>query len=158
MIADSIIGGNTGKLYQSLVVEKQLASGVGYYYSGVSVADATISLNITPRDGISSTQIETAVNDVLNKIIKDGVTEDEVKRSISKLQDESVFEIDSLTGPAMMIGYQLASGLSIDQIESMAVDLEKVTSKDVQATVADYMLPNSPHYHAVVGHLIPQEQ
>ena len=156
-IADNIIGGNTGRLYQSLVVDKQLASAASFYYMGVSVDDASVSIGTTPIEGVSMDAIQEAVKNVFTDIVENGVTNEEVAQAVSKLQDESVYERDSLTGPAMMLGYQLASGLTLDQAETWVHDLETVTADDVKDVVATYLQSSSDQYHAVTGHLLPAE-
>lgn len=157
-LADEIIGGNTGRLYQALVVDQQLASATGFSYGGIAVDDSTISIAVTPLDKISFDQIEAATLDVLTDIADNGLSEEEVSAAISRMQDTSVYERDSLTGPAMMIGYQLASGLSIDQVESWIHELESVTAADIQAAVQAYILPSSEQSHFVTGHLIPETE
>jgi len=156
-VADNIIGGNTGRLYQSLVVDQKLASAASFYYSGVSVDDGSASIGVTPMEGVGSSQIDMAIEAVLNDVAQNGVTDDEIAKAVSKLQDESVYERDSLTGPAMMLGYQLASGLTLDQAERWVHDLEGVTAGDVQQIVVDYLVSTSDKYHAVTGHLVPAE-
>lgn len=156
-VADNIIGGNTGRIYQSLVVDKKLASSASFYYNGVSVDDGSVSVGVAPIDGVTLSQIDAAVISVLNDVAENGVSVDEVEKAVSKLQDESVYERDSLTGPAMMLGYQLVSGLTLDQAERWVHDLENVTAGDVQKIIADYLVSTSNKYHAVTGHLIPAE-
>lgn len=156
-VAENIIGGNTGDMYQSLVVDNKLASSVSFYYGGVSVSDSTVSVGVSPLDNATFDEIDMAVNTVLNDIAYNGVTVDQVQKSVEQLQDEAVFERDSLTGPAMMVGYQLAAGLSLDQIENMTTDLEQVTPEDVKSVVAKYLVPSATQYHAVIGHLLPEQ-
>ena len=156
-VAENIIGGNTGLLYKSLVVDKKITSSISFYYSGISVSDGTLSIGAGPLEGVSFGEINTAVNDVLTDVAINGVTAEQIAKSVEQLQDEAVFERDSLTGPAMMVGYQLAAGLSLDQIEDMTQDLEQVTADDVQGAIAKYLVPNAPKYHAVIGHLLPEQ-
>ena len=155
-LVDEIIGGNTGRLYQSLVVEKKLASATSFSYSGISVDDSTLSVGITPMDEVTWKQVEQGLDEVLKDVAKKGVTDNEVKEAVSRIQDEAVYERDSLTGPAMMIGYQLVSGLSLDRIENWTQDLEGVTAQDIQAAVANYLFPEAPDYSAVTGRLVPE--
>jgi zinc protease len=156
-IAENIIGGNTGKLYQSLVVDKKLVSSISFRYGGVSVSDSTLSIGATPKDDVTFDQIAVGIQDVFNNIIENGITDEDVQKAVSQLQDESVYERDSLTGPAMMIGYQLVSGLELDQIENWANDIESVTADDVRAVVQNYLVPSADKYHAVTGYLMPQD-
>ena len=156
-VAEDLVGKNTGVMYKSLVSDGKLASASGFYYSGISVADGTLSISATPLDGIGADQVEAAVMDVLRRVAKDGFSESDIKKSVEGIQDESVYERDSLTGPAMMLGYQLAAGMSLDQIERWATDLEQVTSADIQRVVSEYLLPSSDKYHAVTGFLVPSQ-
>lgn len=155
-VAENIIGGNTGRLYQSLVVDQRLASSVSFRYGGVSIDDSTISIGAAPLEGVSLGDIDAAIASVLNDVADNGVTDDEVQKAISQMQDESVYERDSLTGPAMMIGYQLVSGIELDKVESWANDLSQVGVDDIQAAVRDYLIPSAQSYHAVTGHLLPE--
>ncbi len=156
-VAENIIGGNTGRLYQALVVDQKLASSVNFRYGGVSIDDSTISIGAAPLDGVPLNDIDTAIMSVLRDVADNGVTSDEVQKSISQMQDESVYERDSLTGPAMMIGYQLASGIELDKIESWADDLSHINADNVQDLVRDYLISSAGSYHAVTGHLLPNE-
>lgn len=156
-VAEDLIGKNTGRLYRALVVDQKIASAVDFSYSGVAVADGTVSIAVTPLDNISPDQIDTAVGDVLKKIATEGFSAEEIRKSVEGIQDESVYERDSLTGPAMMLGYQIATGMSLEQIESWANDLDHVTSKDIERVIAKYLIPDSDAYHAVTGLLVPQE-
>jgi len=157
-IAGEILGGNTGRLYNHLVVDNPITSNVGFYYSGVSVEDSTISLSATPLPERDFTAIETAVAEVFADIADHGVTAEDITKAANKLIDQSVYERDSLTGPAMMLGYQLSTGMSLDQAETWIHDLNSVTPQDVQNVVRDYLMPNSEDMHSVTGYLIPKNE
>jgi zinc protease len=155
-VFEKIIGGNTGLLYQSLVVDNALASNVSFYASGIGVSDGTISISAKPLENVTLGQIENAIDAVLQSVSNDGITTDQINNAVQQIQDESVYELDSLTGPAMMLGYQIASGLTLNQAETMTQDLERVTPNDIQNVIRKYLLPDSDHYHAVTGKLLPK--
>lgn len=157
-VAEDILGKNTGRFYQSLVVDNPVASSVSFYYSGSHVADGILSIGVSPLEGVDFATVEQSINDVLRSIVNDGVTEEELQQSIDRLRDEAVYERDSIVGPAMMIGYQLAAGLSLEQIESWANEIGQVTVDDVKDVVAKYLLSDSENYRAVTGHLMPESQ
>jgi zinc protease len=157
-IIGEILGGNTGELYEHMVVDNPIASDVAFYYSGINVDDTTISISATPLPDVDFTQVENGVNEVLNRVLTEGVEENELKNAVNKLIDESVYERDSLTGPAMMLGYQLAAGLNLEQAETWIYDLHKVTSEDIQKAIQKYLLPESDNYHAVTGYLMPKDE
>ncbi len=158
VLAENMIGGNTGRLYKSLVVEQQLASSVHFHYGAVSVEDSTVSIGITPREGIPMDQINNAINDVLQGVIDTPFTDDEIQKAINQIVDEAVYEMDSLTGPAMMLGYQLISGVPLDQAETWIHDLDQISSSDISEIIQTYLVPSSKNYHAVTGHLLPEQK
>lgn len=157
-VAEDILGKNTGRFYQNLVVENKVASAISFYYSGSSVSDGILSIGVSPRDGVDFAAVESHVNQVLRDIAENGITAQELQESVDRLRDEAVYERDSLVGPAMMIGYQLAAGLDLEQIENWTNDIGQVTTEDVRNVVAKYLLPESGEYRAVTGHLIPETQ
>jgi zinc protease len=158
VLAENMIGGNTGRLYKSLVIDQQLASSVHFHYGAVSVEDSTVSIGVTPREGITMDQINDAINDVLTSAIDTPFTDDEIQKAINQIRDEAVYEMDSLTGPAMMLGYQLVSGVPLDQAETWIHDLNQISSSDISDIIQTYLVPSSENYHAVTGHLLPQEK
>ena len=158
VLADNMIGGNTGRMYKSLVIDQQLATSVHFNYGSVSVEDSTVSIGVIPREGVTMDQIDMAVNDVLQGVTDTPFTDEEVQKAINQIRDESVYEMDSLTGPAMMLGYQLVSGIPLDQAEGWVNDLDSITQSDITDIVNTYLMPSSENYHTVTGHLLPQEQ
>jgi len=157
-IAAEIIGGNTGKLYERFVIEDQVASTTSFYYGGINVDDTTVSIGVTPKDNIDVAQLPDMVEGVLTSLIEgEGITDEDVQQAVSKLIDESVYERDSLTGPAMMLGYQLATGLTLDQAETWIHDLNEVDVEDVKGVIEKYLLPESQNYHALTGMLTPED-
>jgi len=155
-IAEDILGKNTGRFYQNLVVENKIASAVSFYYSGSHQSDGILSIGVSPREGVDFATVEANVTKVLGDIASHGISQQEVQEAIDRLRDEAVYERDSITGPAMVIGYQLAAGLDLEQIENWANDIGQVTAEDVRAVVVKYLLPASDHYKAVTGHLVPK--
>lgn len=157
-LADEIIGGNTGRLYQALVVDNAIASATGFSYGGISKDDSTLSLAVTPLEDVTTEQVEKAVSQVLTDIVNNGVSDDEINEAVSRIQDESVYERDSLTGPAIMIGYQLTSGVGMEKVETWVHDLEDITAEQVKQAVQTYLLPSSEDAHYVTGLLLPERE
>ena len=77
--------------------------------------------------------IEAAVEAEIEKLLRDGVTEDEVKRSIARLQAEAIYARDSLRAPAQVLGGGLVAGMTVEEIEAWPEQIGTVTAKDVNA-------------------------
>lgn len=151
VLADILGGGSTSRLYRTLVVEKQLAAGAGAYYSGVSLDKTRFSLYGAPAPGVDVADIEAAVDDVLADVLKTGVTEEEVKRSINGMLAGAVYARDSLRTAARVFGAALTSGLTVAEIEAWPDRVAQVTVEQVNAA-ARYVLDRK---RSVTGILLP---
>lgn len=144
-------GGPTSRIYQALVVDQKIASSAGLSYDGAQWSDAVLSVFAVPVPGQSMETLEKALNAEIAKLIAKGVSADEVSDAITRMQDRSVYARDSLSGPAMIIGRSLASGLTLDDVEYWPHDLAAITREDIQKAAAAY-LKDSP----VTGVLLPE--
>lgn len=149
-------GGPTSRLYKSLVVEKKIASSIGLSYRPYSWDDSVLTVAGTAMDGYTAEKVEEAIDDELRALIKDGVGEQELREAKMRLQAEAIFARDSVAGPAMVIGYTLSSGVSLEDVESWPQRIETVTAKEVQAVAARYLDPEAPTPTPYVnGYLYP---
>jgi zinc protease len=151
VLAD-LLAGATGNLYQELVVKNKIATSINAGYGGTAVDDGVFMVYATPVDGVSMEKLGAEVHRVLKSIGETGFTADEVKNSIQRQQDEAVYALDSLSGPAMQIGYALASGENLNDIETWPTRLESVTPDQVKAVLNKYVLGAN----GVTGLLLPQ--
>ena len=102
--------------------------------------------------GVKIEQIEDAIDDVFAKIAKDGISEAELNRARNAYIADYVYGNDSQSGLARRYGFALATGWSIQDIESYPERLKKVTVEDLQRVAAKYLDINS----SVTGILIPK--
>ncbi len=125
-------GGATSRLYKSLVVEQQVAVSAGAWYSPSSRGPTAFGFSATPRsvDGIAA--VEVAVSAEIARLLKDGVTEDEVARAIARLQANAIFARDSNRAPARTLGGALVIGRSVDDVESWPEHIGAVTATAVE--------------------------
>ena len=75
--------------------------------------------------------LERGVDDEISLVLKDGVTKKEVVAAKTRLRRSAIFAKDSVTAPARIIGSALASGRSLNDIESWPNKISKVTKDDV---------------------------
>lgn len=157
-VLDSIMGGGaSSRLYKNLVVEQKLATSVSLSYRSASWDDGSVSVSATPTEGTALDQVAHAIENELRNLIANGITEDELKEAKLKLQAEAIYARDSLSGPAMIIGYSIVTGSSLDDIETWPAQIEGVTAAQVQAVAAKYLNPDAPYkYPPVNGILLPK--
>lgn len=152
VLAD-LLAGASGTLYQELVVNSKIATSINAGYDAIALDDGTFAVFATPADGVSMEKLGEEVMRVLTQLGTKGFTDTEVKNSIQRQQDEAVYAMDSLAGPAMSIGYALASGEKLDDIETWPTRLESVTPADVLNVLKTYVLERN----GVTGYLLPKE-
>ncbi|MBP5858932.1 insulinase family protein [Marivibrio halodurans] len=139
VLMDIVGGGNSARLYRALVVEQGVAVGAGGWYSETDRGPGTIGLYAQPAEGRSIDAVERAARAVIADVIENGVTEDEVRRAITRLQDSAATARDSLMGPARVIAQGLSVGLDLDDIESWPERIGAVTVAQVNAAARDVL-------------------
>ncbi|MEM7650927.1 MAG: pitrilysin family protein [Pseudomonadota bacterium] len=157
VLQDIMGGGSTSRLYKSLVVDQKIASGAGLAYRSAAWDDASLWVYATPLPDNALEDAQRALIEELRLLVKDGVTEEELSDSKSRLKDQAIYARDSLTGPAMVMGYGLITGQSLDDIEYWPYDIDGVSAEDIQDVAARYLNPDAPSAHPPVhGYLLPK--
>jgi zinc protease len=93
----------------------------------------------TPLDGVGNTQLRAAMIISLTKAA-DSLTDDDVKQAIIRLTRQATLARDSVAGPAMIIGQNLAIGWELDDIETWPQWIAKVTKKEVVDAIKNLLL------------------
>ena len=73
-------------------------------------------------------------------LVRDGVSEDELKRVKAQVTASEVYKLDSLFYQAMQIGQMESIGLSHKAIPLMLKKLQAVTAQQVQDAAREFML------------------
>ena len=110
--------GITSRLYRSLVVGQGLATGAGTGYFPYAIDDAVFGIYINPLDGVDVATIEAAVADEIELLLSDGVTEEEVAGSRSRLALSAFYALDGVGSPARTIGH--ARRCAVGNVASLA--------------------------------------
>ncbi len=156
-VLEEIVGGGpTSRFYKSLVVDQKLATTVSLSYRAESWDDSILIVHAAPAPDIHPEKIEQAIESELRKLVKDGITEDELRDAKTSLQDAAIYARDSLSGPAMIFGYGLATGASVDDIEYWPDQIEKVSAQQILSVAQRYLDPDQKFDHPpVTGYLLP---
>jgi zinc protease len=91
-----------------------------------------------PAKGTSVAQLEQALRAEVERIAKEGVSADELKRVKAQLIASQIYKRDSVFGQAMEIGVMEMSGISFRQINRIIEKLAAVTPAQVQAVAQKY--------------------
>jgi zinc protease len=158
VLQEIMSGGSSARLYRILVAEQKIATDAGLSYSGDAWDDGRLSLYAIPSEGQDIRALKTALDDQLRSVIKDGVTDQEVRDAISRMRTQVIYSRDSLSGPAMIFGQALTTGSTIDDIEYWDYDIQTVTAAQIQDAAKKYMNPDDAARRApVTGYLLPAD-
>jgi zinc protease len=127
-----VLGGNaTSRLYRSLVVNQQVAAQAGANYSGENLDSGSFVIYATPVPGGSNDAAESALDAELNRLARDGTTEEEVARAKNRLLADTVYSLDSQFRLAYLFGSALTSGRTVEDVLGWDERVRKVTKEDV---------------------------
>ncbi len=153
VLSNVLGGGATSRLYRQLVVETKLAVAAGAYYSPRDFGPARFGVYASPRPGVSSEELEAAVNKVLADLAAEGVTEQEVERAKNQILAGAVYARDSLRAGAQVLGAALATGMTIDDVETWPDRISEVTPAAVDEAMRDVLVSG----HSVTAELLPEK-
>lgn len=137
-----------GSLYEVLVHKKKwvfsLASAAAFF----SERDPwSFAFYVKPTPSAKWEDIEAIIHQKLEQIAREGVKQDDLKRARHYVYNELVMSLDDIQQKAVLLGDALSSDVTLDQLNSLDGDLEKVTSQDIQRVIKTYLQPEK----AVVG-------
>lgn len=140
-VLQEILSGNAStRLYKSLVFEQKLATSANLSYQGQVRGTGTLSISITPAEGVTLEEIEAAYEVEIAKLVKDGITSSELSEAKTRLKDGAAFARDSLSGPARIIGAALAIGAALEDVEYWTYDIDAVTAEQIRTVAQKYLL------------------
>ncbi|WP_328702883.1 M16 family metallopeptidase [Arenibaculum pallidiluteum] len=153
VLSEILGGGATSRLHRALVLDQRLAVGAGSGYSPTAVDLGIFGLYLTPVPAVDLDRLEAAMDAEIAKLLKEGVTAEEVETAKLRMQREAIFARDSLQGPAQTLGAALATGGTAEEVEQWPARIGAVTPDQVMAA-ARFLLTQTGF---ATGILLPAE-
>jgi zinc protease len=142
--------GNTSRLYRTLVEERGVSVGAGGFYSGSALDATQFGVYGSPKPGVTLPQLEDAIDGVIDNLLANGVTAEEVERASSRLVAESIYAQDNQSTMARWYGAALTSGGSVERVQSWPDRIRAVTPDAVMTVAKTYL----DKRRSVTGYLI----
>ncbi|PIR39004.1 MAG: peptidase M16 [Alphaproteobacteria bacterium CG11_big_fil_rev_8_21_14_0_20_39_49] len=143
---------DTGRLYQNLVVEQEIAVSVSGYYNDLQLGESFFGIYAIPSDKSNIEQIEKEIEKQIENIKQNGVTEDELKRAKNALIAETIYAREDLKTLAYLYGQMMATGVGMEYADNWEKNIEKVTAKQVQDAAMEVLQID----RSVTGYLTPK--
>jgi len=138
-LLESILSsGRTSRLYKSIVDDKQLAIDIGTAYW--SAFDPTVMwVYAIANQEVKAADLEKAILDEIDKVVKEGITEDELQKVKNQKLMTFYRTMETINGKANTIGtYELFFG-DYKKLFSAPEDYNKVTREKIQQVAQKYL-------------------
>jgi len=139
ILAGVMDGNQSARLNKHLVREQQIASSAGAGYDSTSRGPSLFFIEATPSAGRTVEEIEVALRQEIDKLVKDGISPDELKRVKTQVTASEVYKLDSLFYQAMQIGQMESIGLGHQAIPMMLEKLQLVSAEQVQQVAKEFL-------------------
>jgi zinc protease len=136
-----LLGGSqfSSALGQALQFDTQTAVYAGAGYSGLSLDDATFNVTVVPAQGVTLSDAEVAMDQVLVDFLATDIDPDQMDRIRTQLRAQEIYALDNVEGIANRYGRALAMGLSVEDVQAWPEVLQSVTAEDVLAAAAEVL-------------------
>ncbi len=152
VLAEILGGGSAGRLYREMVVSKQTALSVGADYDGGAYDLDSFTFYGTPRQGGDMTALETALDEQIARLLKDGVTDQEVADAKHRLEISTIKARDSISGPTFIVAEALGKGRKLADLQAWPERIEAITQADVMKAAHQVLRVEN----SVTGTLLPK--
>lgn len=139
LLAAILGGSSTSRLYRELVTGSEIAVAAGAWYQGAMLDQSRFGFYVRPRGDNSLADLEKALDAIIQRLVEEGVTQEELDRQRDALVRSVVFERDSQTTLARLYGATLAMGGGLQDIHDWPQRLGKVTVDDINAVARKYL-------------------
>jgi zinc protease len=146
--------GTTSRLYRTLVVEREIAVGAGGWYNGTALDATQFGVYGSPKPGVTLQKLEDAIDGVIDDVIANGVSPDEVDRAKARLVADAIYAQDSQATMARWYGAALTTGSTVEAVQTWPDRLRAVTADAVNAAAKAWL----DKRRSVTGHLIKDSQ
>jgi zinc protease len=139
-IGDALVREGTGRLYKSLVYDKQLATAVRGGQSGMTFS-GVFSITVMLRTGADLGEVKKIVTEEIAKVARESLTAKEMARLNASNESDVVHGLESVTGRATMLQECNEHHGEPDCITWDLDRYRKATAEQVQAVAAKYLQP-----------------
>ncbi|HEY0665864.1 MAG TPA: pitrilysin family protein, partial [Gallionella sp.] len=139
VLAGVLDGNDSARLNKHLVREQQVASSVGVDYESTARGPSLFMLVATPSEGKTVGAVEAALRSEIARLVKDGVSADELKRVKAQVRAGEVYKRDSLFYQAMQIGQMESIGLGYRAVPLLLEKIQAVTAEQVRQVAREFL-------------------
>ncbi len=140
----AVLDGHDGaRIPRNMVRGSQVAVSAGASYDGTGRGESVFIVDGSPSQGKTVDDVQAALLAEIDKIRREGISEDELRRVKAQVIAGQVYKRDSLMGHAMEIGAMEVIGMSWRDDDKMIEMLRSVTADEVKTVANRYFSDDS---------------
>jgi len=128
----------SGRLHKALVLDQKVATSASASSRGMKMG-GTFAFRVTPAPGKSPGELEPALYGEVEKVLKDGVTDDELRRFKSASIVGLYGRLETNTGIRETLSQFLTAG-TVQDFKDSCARIQAVTREDVQRVARQYLV------------------
>jgi zinc protease len=152
VLAHVLGGGETSRLYRSLVIEQHLATNAGGWYQGTALDETRFGVYASPLPGVSFATLEAALDAVIAEVAEHGIVEVELDRAKTRLIADAVYAQDNQATMARWYGAALTTGTTVEQVAVWPKRVDAVTADEVRDAARTWL----DKRRSVTGYLVKE--
>lgn len=133
-------GGQTSRLYKTLVVEKKLAVEADAFYDGSRRGSGGFGVYAVPAEGVSFDDLEKGMDEVLAAMTQTAPSASELEISKTRLIANHTYQNDNQFALAQDYGSGITIGLTVADIQEWPDRIRAVGADDVKKAAENYLL------------------
>ena len=131
--------GTTSALARALQFDQPKAIYSAAYYDGLAMDSGNFALVVAPLPGVSLTEAEAAMDEVLARFLEAGPDPAAFERIKTQLRASEIYARDDVDGLARRYGEALTVGLTLDDVRGWPDALQAVTPDAVLAAAREVL-------------------
>jgi len=136
-------GYDAARLNRELVKTTRIAIGAGSSYDAVNRGEGLFYLDGTPAQGRTVAEVEAALREQVARLVKEGISEQELRRVKAQVTAADVFSQDSVYGQASRIGMLETVGIPYETMELQVRKVKEVTAEQVREVARKYLVDDN---------------
>ena len=142
LLLELMDGGYSSRFTKNIVDEKKLALETFISYESYPKENNIFTIGGTLRQGTEPKVLQDAILNEFNKLIKNGITDEEMIQIKSRLVAENIYKFDSLFYQAMNVGTLETKNIGWKTIDEYLDDIDKITKEDIIEVARKYITSN----------------
>jgi zinc protease len=138
LVAEILSGGESSRLYQSMVYEQQVVQSV-FCDTDLREDLGLIAFRLVLASGKTIADAEKALNAEIEKVLKEGVTEAELDKAKSRFLTGKLLERETFNGKASALGQAVVVYGDADRVNTDLEKLQAVTAAQIKEAMNRYI-------------------